>query len=202
MFLFLLLTVMESRACLYMKCPKNICSEGFPPWITIAFLGRIKKREGEKREGRTNLLIWSLLSRMNHAQMKREWKAKGKTIPMIRGRDKERGRVRNRESKREEWQEGYRAGEQAERGRRQECDRRWGAKQEGRVREQEGEKERRGGIKRPDEISSIKPVWLCFLQCGRQRGTAWCLLGMSQPGVADTEWFQYHWQNCSRCHYW
>ncbi len=27
----LLLLMMESQACLYMKCPENICSEGFRP---------------------------------------------------------------------------------------------------------------------------------------------------------------------------
>lgn len=60
----LLLLMMESQACLYMKCPENICSEGFRPWITIAFLKRKKKsreRESEQERGWTNLLTLELI---------------------------------------------------------------------------------------------------------------------------------------------
>lgn len=101
-----------------------------------------KKREREKREGRTNLLIWSLLSRMNHAQMKRDCKAKGKTIPMRRGRDKERERVRNRERNDRRGIERENRQREAE-GKNVTEDRRKARRQ--RVREQRGRDREKGG---------------------------------------------------------
>ncbi len=53
-FPLLLLLMMESQACLYMKCPENICSEGFRPWITIAFLKR-RKKSGERERAREGM---------------------------------------------------------------------------------------------------------------------------------------------------
>lgn len=78
---------LESQPCLYMKCPQNICSEGLPLWITIAFLRSRRGGLEGGSQGWTNLLTLELIEQNEScAEMKRDCKAKGKRGPVSDGR--------------------------------------------------------------------------------------------------------------------